>query len=138
MQAEMAVEIHDVGGRNRDARALLVIGRLAVWDDHVQSVDGAALEEANERRMVGRSAGRTACCEDRPCKKQRIEAQAHEGEPARPHEDASRDGHCFWKSGPPRARPTASARACTGSVTSVSCSRITLFVCADMVPASNC
>src|SRR5712692_10583259 len=37
MQAKMAVEIHDIAGRNRDARALLVIRGLAVRDDHVQS-----------------------------------------------------------------------------------------------------
>ena len=60
MQAEMAVEIHDVAGRNRDARALLVVRRLAMRDDHVQPVDGAALEEAHENRTVGRSDGRTA------------------------------------------------------------------------------
>ena len=44
MQAEMAVEIDDVAGRNRDAGALLVVRRLAMRDDHVQPVHGAALE----------------------------------------------------------------------------------------------
>jgi len=60
MQTEMAVEIHDVAGRNRDARALLVVRRLAMRDDHVQSIYGAALEEADENRTVGRLDGRTA------------------------------------------------------------------------------
>ena len=138
VQAEMAVEIYDRVGGNRDARPLLIIRRLAMRDDHVQSVDGAALEEANERRTVGRSDGRTAGCEGRAREEEWIEAEAHQRQPARLHEDASRDGHCFWKSGPPKARPTASARACIGSVTSASCSRITLLVCADIEPASNC
>ena len=57
----MAVEIHDVARSDRDPRALLVIRRLAVRNDHVQAVHGAALEETNENRAGGgaaRPAGR--------------------------------------------------------------------------------
>ena len=43
----MTIEIHDLGGGHGDARALLVIRRLTVRNDHVQPVDGAALEEAD-------------------------------------------------------------------------------------------
>src|SRR3989442_12941868 len=58
VQAEMAVEIYDRVGGNRDARPLLGGRRPAMRDDHVQSVHGAAPEEANERRTLGPSVGR--------------------------------------------------------------------------------
>src|SRR2546423_8987559 len=100
MQAEVTIEVHDVIRGNRDAWALLVVQRLAMRDDHVQTVHRAALEEADEDRAVGQSDSRTAGREGRSCEEQRIQAEAYEGQSARPHEHASRNRHCVWKSGP--------------------------------------
>src|SRR6266540_1500984 len=124
VQTEVAVEVDQVLRGNRDARPLFVIQRIAVRDDHVQSVHGAALEEANEDRAVGRLGGWAVRCQRGSSQEQRIEAEAQEREASRLHEYAPRDRHCLWNSGPPSARPTAKVRACAGSFTSASCSRM--------------
>ena len=53
MQPEVPVEVHDVLRRYGDAGPLAVVQRVAVGYDHVEPVDGAALEEADQDRMVG-------------------------------------------------------------------------------------
>src|SRR5579859_1119921 len=134
----MAIQIHDVRRRYGDARPVVVIGALAVGDDHVEAIDGAALKEAHQNRASGRAAGPGGGRKCRARQEQRIEAQAHERQAAGFDENTSRDGHCFWKSGPPSASPTAIARACMGSLMSTICSRMTSRVCADIVPPSSC
>src|SRR5881397_3844938 len=109
----MPVEIDDVGRRNGDARTFLVIGTLAVGHDHVEAIDGAALEEANQNR-TGRWAEGLTGGKCRAREKQRIQAQAHQRQATGLYEHASRDRHCLWKSGPPKASPTAMVRACVG------------------------
>src|SRR2546423_11045363 len=52
MQAEVSIEIDDRVLGNGDARALLVVQRVTVRDDHVQAIDRTALEKANENRAV--------------------------------------------------------------------------------------
>src|SRR5260370_41021932 len=61
MQAEVPVEIDDRVLRHGDARPLLVVQRGAVRYDHVQTIDRAALEQADENRMVGWNDGRREC-----------------------------------------------------------------------------
>ena len=50
MQAEVAIQIHDVAPGHRDPGALAVVERVAVRNDHVESVHGTALEETDENR----------------------------------------------------------------------------------------
>ena len=59
MQAEMSVQVDHIGLRDGDARALAIVQRVPVRHDHVEPVYGAALEEADEGRTVGRSDSRT-------------------------------------------------------------------------------
>ena len=61
VEAEVAIQIHDLPARHGDAGPLPVIQLLAVRHDHVEPVHGAALEQTNKRRTVGRSDGRTDC-----------------------------------------------------------------------------
>ncbi len=125
VQTEVPVQVHDVLRGNGDARPLPVVQRLTVGHDHVEPVHGAALEEANQDWVVRWNDGTMDRGKCGSRQKQRIQAEAKECEAARFHKDAPRDRHCFWNSGPPRANPTASVRACAGSFTSASCSRMT-------------
>jgi hypothetical protein len=54
----VAIEVDDGVLRDRDTRTLLVIRRFAVRHDHVQAVDRAALEEADQNRAVRAGKGR--------------------------------------------------------------------------------
>src|SRR5436190_1862941 len=136
VQAKVPVEIDHRLPWDGDARALLVIGRLTVRDDHVQAVDRAALEEADENRAAGGGEGAAKGVRG-SSQEQWIESETHERQRAGFDEHSARDGHCLWKSGPPRARPSARSRACVGSLMSASCSRITSRVCVDMDPPSK-
>src|SRR5215510_8247568 len=130
VQAKVPVQVDHVLRGDRDARALLVVQPLAMRHDHVEPIDGAALEEANQNWKVGRLDGGTARGECCTRQEQRIKAQAHQREPTCFDEDTPIDHlgslrptvqpYCLWKSGPPNASPTASIRARTGSVISSS------------------
>jgi len=48
VQAEVAVQIDHVHLRHGDARPLPVIQRVAMRDNHVEAIHGAALEETDE------------------------------------------------------------------------------------------
>ena len=87
---EEAVEIErrfgrGSGPRDRDARPRRVVVALAEWHDHVEAVDGAALEDRHEdfAPWGGFSDGAR--------EKLRREAQAHERQPAVLQEYSSRD-----------------------------------------------
>src|SRR5262245_23671889 len=54
VQAKVPVQVDHVLRWDRDARALLVVQPLAMRHDHVQPIDGAGLEEANQTWTVGR------------------------------------------------------------------------------------
>src|SRR5713101_9508755 len=88
MQAEVPVEIDDRVLRHGDARPLLVVERVAVRNDHVQTIDRAALEQADENRTVGRPDGRTDGGKRGAGEKERIEPEAHESKSPGLHEDA--------------------------------------------------
>ena len=136
VEAEVPVQVDHLVGRYGDARTLGVIRGFAMRHDHVQPIDRAALEQAHQNRMGGWADGPSGR-KSRARQEQRIHTQADEGQPAGLYEDTSRDCHCFWKSGPPKASPIAMILACVESLMSFSCSRITVRVCADIVPASS-
>src|SRR5438552_17234726 len=93
MQPEMTVEIHDIRRGNGDARALLVILRLAVRTEHLQAVDRTALKEADETRTRGAEGAAQGVRS--ATEKQGIEAQAYQRQAASLYEHASRDRHCL-------------------------------------------
>src|SRR6476646_1443987 len=111
MQTEEPVEIDGRVGtrawtRYRDARPGAIVRVLAERHDHVQPVDGTALEDRHEyfsARRVGSGS--------RPGEEGGREAEADEREPAVLEEDASRvhlETYRFWNSGD----PSTSAMAC--------------------------
>ncbi len=58
MQPEVPIEIDDGLLGHGDAWPLLVVQRVAVGNDHVQTIDRAALEEADKNGTVRAGKGR--------------------------------------------------------------------------------
>src|SRR6266699_1161322 len=109
VQAEIAVEIDHVRAGHGDAGPLAIVQWVAMRDDHVEPVHGAALEEADENRARksaegrGRPVGRISCSG----KEKWIQTETEEGEPSGPHKHASRDCHSILRV----PRPPAPSRA---------------------------
>jgi hypothetical protein len=57
VQPEIAVQVHDITRRYGDPGAFVVVQAVAMRHDHVQAVDGTALEETNEDGAGGRVGG---------------------------------------------------------------------------------
>ena len=116
MQTEIAVEIHhpvrSAGLWHRYARPSFVVGTISVGHDHVEPVDSAALENANERLAgVCRTAG-ASHRERRAGQEDRIQAEAHERQAAAFDKNSpiyrlifhtSSLRYCRWNSGLPSA-----------------------------------
>src|SRR5205807_6704067 len=95
VQAEIAVEIDHVRAGHGDAGPLAIVQGVAMRDDHVEPVHGAALEEADENRARkgAEGRGREVGGVRRSGKEKWIEPQAEQREPARSHEHTSRYCH---------------------------------------------
>src|SRR5690242_19977028 len=105
MDAEEPVEIERAalcaGLRNRDRWAVLVIGALTERDDHVETVDGAALEDGNQDLLAGPRRLRRAR-DERGGKAQADERRAavSEKDSSRHHgRDPFGSNYLFWNSG---------------------------------------
>jgi hypothetical protein len=63
MEPEMPVEVEHgaiaAATRNRDRRTRVVVVRIAVWNDHVQAVDGATQEDYDQAFAARAFAGST-------------------------------------------------------------------------------
>src|ERR1044071_3788741 len=99
----MPVEIDDVFRWNGDARAFLIVGALAVGHDHVEAVDGAALEEAHESRAVGGGTGRYRAVTGKrsPGEEKWIEPETYERKTAGLNKDTSGNRHATSRPLPP-------------------------------------
>ena len=88
VQPEESVEIdggifRPAGGRNRQRRASGIVGALAERHDHVEPVDGAALENRDQYTPP------RVCCSDCSRQKRWSEAKTDEGQPAVFEKDAA-------------------------------------------------
>src|SRR5690348_3277625 len=98
MQSEIAIQIHDVAPGHRDPGAFLVVERVTVRNDHVESVHGAALEEADENPAVRRNDGTTERRVGRTTQKEGVQPQTEQRKSTGFDENASRDGHMAFLS----------------------------------------
>src|SRR5436190_24117669 len=94
VETEMAVEVDDIGPGNRDARPLVVIQRLAMRNDHVETINRAALVEAHQNWAARGGEWAAQGGKSGTAQKKRIQAQAEKGDRTRPQEYSSRNSHC--------------------------------------------
>ncbi len=89
MKAEMPVEIEDRRTGHRDSGSFGEVARVPVGDDHAETVDRAALEEADQG-LAGRG-GAGADGVGGAIEKERVEAEADKGQTAAPDEGPAGD-----------------------------------------------
>src|ERR1051325_10066301 len=103
MQAKKAVKINHTLPRDGDAGAHVVIRLLAVRNDNIQPISGAALEE-HDQPFCARSSGLSGI--HRARKKAWNHAGAHNGQRAVLEENSAGNRHQIAPKSPPRMTQT--------------------------------